>query len=72
MTFRARRCRTLLARLGLPAETLDEARDSLARLADERDRRALPASLAAREGETVTLRLSVARRPHAVRDHRDA
>ncbi len=62
----------LLARLGLPAETLHEARASLARLADERDRRALPASLTAREGETVTLRLSArdGRTPSV--DHCDA
>lgn len=48
----------LLARLGFPADTLDEARDSLARLADFRDRRALPASLSAKAGEPLTLRLA--------------
>ncbi|MGJ0533533.1 glycogen debranching protein GlgX [Methylocystis sp.] len=47
----------LLAQLGFPSRTLDEARESLARLSDFRDRRALPASLSAKEGEPCTLRL---------------
>ncbi|KAF0123648.1 MAG: glgX, partial [Methylocystaceae bacterium] len=48
----------LLAQLGFPAGTLSDARESLARLSDFRDRRALPASLSAREGEPFTLRLA--------------
>ncbi|MGJ0454890.1 MAG: glycogen debranching protein GlgX [Methylocystis sp.] len=48
----------LLAQLGFPSGTLDEARESLVRLSDFRDRRALPASLSAKEGETFTLRLA--------------
>ncbi|AZG78011.1 glycogen debranching protein GlgX [Methylocystis rosea] len=48
----------LLAQLGFPSCTLDEARESLARLSDFRDRRALPASLPAREGKSFTLRLA--------------
>jgi glycogen debranching enzyme GlgX/4-alpha-glucanotransferase len=48
----------LLAQLGFPAETLHDARDSLARLSDFRDRRPLPMSLAANEGEPFTLRLA--------------
>ncbi|PPD03280.1 MAG: 4-alpha-glucanotransferase, partial [Methylocystis sp.] len=48
----------LLAQLGFPANTLDDARGSLARLSNFRDRRALPASLSAREGEPFTLRLA--------------
>jgi len=48
----------LLAQLGFPAGTLNDARESLARLSDFRDRRALPASLSAREGKSFTLRLA--------------
>ena len=48
----------LLAQLGFPADTLDAARDSLARLSDFRDRRVLPASLSAQEGKSFTLRLA--------------
>jgi len=48
----------LLARLGFPADTLGEARASLARLADFRDRRALPMSLSAKAREPWTLRLA--------------
>jgi len=47
----------LLASLGLPAQTHAEARDSLARLADMRDRRTLPHHLVARENEAGALRL---------------
>lgn len=48
----------LLAQLGFPAETLHDARDSLARLSDFRDRRALPMSLTAKEDEPSSLRLA--------------
>ncbi|PPD45048.1 MAG: 4-alpha-glucanotransferase [Methylocystis sp.] len=48
----------LLARLGLPAQMRDEARDSLAQLAQTRDRRRLPQHAIAREGETIALRLA--------------
>ncbi|NUJ79999.1 glycogen debranching protein GlgX [Methylocystis sp. FS] len=48
----------LLAQLGFPANTLDDARDSLARLSDFRDRRVLPASLSAKEGKSFALRLA--------------
>ncbi|CCJ07417.1 glycogen debranching protein GlgX [Methylocystis sp. SC2] len=48
----------LLAQLGFPANTLDDARESLARLSEFRDRRALPASLSAQEGAPWTLRLA--------------
>jgi len=47
----------LLARLGLPAQTLSQGRDSLARLAQDNERRALPASAVFREGEAIALRL---------------
>ena len=49
---------SLLAQLGFPARRLDDARDGLARLSDFRDRRALPESFSAREGEPFTLRLA--------------
>ncbi|QGM94073.1 glycogen debranching protein GlgX [Methylocystis rosea] len=48
----------LLAQLGFPAGTLSDARESLARLSDFRDRRTLPASVSAPEGEPFTLRLA--------------
>ncbi|MGJ0424964.1 glycogen debranching protein GlgX [Methylocystis sp.] len=48
----------LLAQLGFPANTFDDARDSLARLSDFRDRRAPPKSLSAQEGKSFTLRLA--------------
>ncbi|MCI4678713.1 glycogen debranching protein GlgX [Rhodoblastus acidophilus] len=43
----------LLKAMGLPAATQAESRASLKRLADERDRRALPFALVAREGEAI-------------------
>ncbi|WP_424360429.1 glycogen debranching protein GlgX [Methylocystis parvus] len=46
----------LLTSLGLPAQTRADARDSLAHLADMRDRRALPHHLIARENEAGALR----------------
>ena len=48
----------LLAQLGFPAGTLDDARESLARLSDFRDRRVPPTSLSAQEGKSFTLRLA--------------
>jgi glycogen operon protein len=51
---------TLVALLGdlrLPARSLCEARDSLARLSATRDRRALPEHLVARDSEAAQLRL---------------
>lgn len=48
----------LLAQLGFPAGTLNDARESLARLSDFRDRRVPPASLSAQEGKPFTLRLA--------------
>ncbi len=55
----------LLARLGLSAATLFQARESLSRLADETDRRAPPRSAVFREGEDAVLRLAASngRRP---------
>ncbi|MBM3577437.1 MAG: glycogen debranching protein GlgX [Alphaproteobacteria bacterium] len=50
--------RALLAQLGFPASTINDARDSLARISDFRDRRALPESCSAKEGEPFTLRLA--------------
>ena len=47
----------LLADMGLPAGSSSEARESLIRLADDHDRRALPWSLVVREGETIKVRL---------------
>jgi glycogen operon protein len=47
----------LLTRLGLPARSRTDARDSLLRLAQMRDRRALPQHLVGREHAPVTLRL---------------
>ncbi|MGO8738148.1 glycogen debranching protein GlgX [Rhodoblastus sp.] len=43
----------LLAAMGFAAATQAEGRASLKRLADQRDRRALPFALVAREGETI-------------------
>jgi glycogen operon protein len=48
----------LLTSLGLPAQSRPETRDSLARLSEMRDRRALPQHLVARENEAGALRLS--------------
>jgi glycogen operon protein len=48
----------LLAQLGFPAGTLSDARESLARLSDFRDRRVPPTSLSAQEGKSFTLRLA--------------
>ncbi|MBG0802739.1 glycogen debranching protein GlgX [Methylocystis sp. H4A] len=48
----------LLAQLGFPASTLNDARESLARLSDFRDRRVPPTSLSAQEGKSFTLRLA--------------
>lgn len=48
----------LLAALRLPAHTLHEARDSLARLAETQDRRALPPNLTAHEGRDSLLRVA--------------
>jgi glycogen debranching enzyme GlgX/4-alpha-glucanotransferase len=60
--------RALLAGMGLPAATAGEARDSLARLAAEQDRRVLPLALAAHKCEPVRLRIALpdGRRPMAV------
>ncbi len=49
----------LLADMGFPAATGNEARESLGRLADEMDRRPLPLSLVAREGGPIELRIAV-------------
>ncbi|MCC3245889.1 glycogen debranching protein GlgX [Methylocystis sp. WRRC1] len=48
----------LLESFGLPARGLHDARESLARLAELRDRRAFPESLVAWDGEATTLRLA--------------
>ncbi|QGM46995.1 glycogen debranching protein GlgX [Methylocystis heyeri] len=56
---------SLLAALGLPASNLGEARDSLARLSERDDRRALPQSVVFREDETIWLRV-----PRVARDLR--
>ncbi len=63
----------LLADMRLPAASSGEARDSLAHLSGEIDRRALPFSLVAREGETITLRIPLAggRAPSALLIRRD-
>jgi glycogen operon protein len=45
--------RALLAAMGLPAKTQGEARDSLHRLAEQQDFRALPSALVVREGEPI-------------------
>jgi glycogen debranching enzyme GlgX/4-alpha-glucanotransferase len=47
----------LLQALRLPAATDGEARDSLQRLIEERDRRALPFYMVARQGEAASVRL---------------
>ncbi len=47
----------LLRDMGLPAANTSEARESLARLAEESDRRALPPTLVVRDGETVRVRI---------------
>lgn len=49
----------LLAALGFPACTGAEARESLGRLADELNRRALPLTVTAREGEEIALRMPI-------------
>jgi glycogen debranching enzyme len=48
---------SLLAALGLPASNLAEARDSLARLSEREDRRALPQSVLFRDDEALSLRV---------------
>lgn len=50
--------RAILAAMGLPAGSAGEARDGLARLARERDARALPPCLAGREGAPLALPLA--------------
>jgi len=50
---------TLLGRLGFPAQTLVQARDSLARLSDAAERCAAPGAALFREGEEIALRLPV-------------
>jgi glycogen operon protein len=64
---------TLLADMGLPAGSSSEARESLVRLADDHDRRALPWSLVVREGESVRVRLPLTngRAPDALRVQRE-
>ena len=64
---------TLLADMGLPAGSSGEARESLVRLADDHDRRALPWSLVVREGKAVKVRLPLAdgRAPDALRVQRE-
>lgn len=47
----------LVGTLGLPASTLSDARDSLARLVGTRDGRRLPQHLVARDGVATTLRI---------------
>ncbi len=48
----------LLLNLGLPAESLAQGRESLARLADRMDRRAMPSTKAVHDGEEIVLRLA--------------
>jgi 4-alpha-glucanotransferase len=48
----------LLADLRLPAGSNAQARESLGRLAEEQDARALPFALTVRDGETITLRMA--------------
>ncbi len=50
----------LLKAMGLPTATKAEARASLKRLADQRDRRALPYAVVAREGEKIEAPLALA------------
>ncbi len=50
---------SLLAAMGLPAATQDEARASLKSLAATRDRRPLPFALVARDGETIEAPLAI-------------
>ena len=52
--------RALLAAMGLPAETSQQALTSLHHLAETHERRALPYAVVRREGETVTLFLAAA------------
>jgi glycogen operon protein len=49
----------LLADMGFPAASASEARDSFGRLADEMDRRPLPYTLIAREGEAIEVRIAL-------------
>ena len=51
--------RAILKAMRLPADTTGEARDSLASLADTRDRRFLPQALVRRTGETVSLAMTL-------------
>jgi glycogen operon protein len=60
----------LLQAMGLPAATQAEARASLKRLADQRDRRALPFAVVVREGEKLEAALVLAR-PRAELDLED-
>ena len=63
----------LLADMGFPAGSSSEARESLVRLADDHDRRALPWSLVVREEEAVRVRLPLTdgRAPDALRVQRE-
>ncbi len=63
----------LLADMGLPAASSGEARDSLARLAGETDRRPLPSCLVTREGESIRLRvpLTDGKPPSMLQVHHD-
>ncbi|MEJ2124354.1 MAG: glycogen debranching protein GlgX [Alphaproteobacteria bacterium] len=63
----------LLAAMGLPASSSAEARESLCRLAEEMDVRALPLTLTAHEGEGGVLRMPIigGRAPFAVHIRRE-
>jgi glycogen debranching enzyme GlgX len=61
--------RAILAGMGLAAGSTAEARDSLARLAERRDRRPLPPVLVVRQGEPIAVPLAVSgggRRPRTL------
>ena len=63
----------LLADMGFPAGRSGDARESLARLSDDIDRRTLPWSLGVREGETIRVRLPLndGQAPAALRVQRE-
>ncbi len=49
---------SLLSDMGLSAKSTGQARESLGRLAEELDRRALPSAIVVREGESIRLRMA--------------
>ncbi len=63
--------RALLAAMGLPAAAAGEARDSLARFSETHQRRALPHTVAVREGTAPVLTLAAPPGSHLILENED-